>query len=167
MTVLSEAEKKHIVMLLAAFETPTAVVARMKADAGVEIDRSQVIRYDPTKASFEGGDRWRTIFDTARQAYLEAVEAVPIAHRGYRLNQLQKVHEHCMRVGNLSLAMATLRQAAEETGGALTNELKMQVSRPVDSLTAEERRAAFEELIRKTLETTTFESEVSAPLAVV
>jgi len=148
---LTDAQKTHIVMLLATFDTPIAVVVRMREDAGIEIDRSQVIRYDPTKPCFEGSERWREIFWATRKAYLEQLDPIPIAHKAYRLNELQRIYGRASQSGNLVLAMATLRQAAEEVGGALTNEQTLNVRRPVDEMTAEERRAAMTELVRKAL----------------
>ena len=81
MAVLSDREKQEIVTLLAQFVKPADVVVHIRREFGTEIDRFQVRAYDPTNPRYEGGDRWRPIFDAAREAYLSAIEAVPIALR--------------------------------------------------------------------------------------
>ena len=90
MAELSEQQKHSIVTQLAIFARPAEVVAHMLEEWGIEIDRFQVRAYDPTNARFEGGERWRLLFETTRSAYLDDVAKVPIAHRAYRLNELQR-----------------------------------------------------------------------------
>lgn len=118
MTRLSEPEKHEIVRLLAHFNTPAEVVVAMREHHGVEVDRFQVRAYDPTKARYEGGDKWREIFEAERSKYLHDIENIPIAHKAFRLNELGKSLVRAQRSGNIVLANATLAQAAKEMRGA-------------------------------------------------
>ncbi|MCL6741769.1 DUF2280 domain-containing protein [Sphingomonas sp. RB56-2] len=116
MAALSDREKHAIVTLLAQFARPADVVVHMRNEFGIEIDRFQVRAYDPTNLRYEGGTKWRPIFEAARAAYLSSIEAVPIAHKAYRLNMLQRMLEATMAHGNYVLAASILRQAAREVG---------------------------------------------------
>jgi len=116
MAALSDSEKHAIVTLLGQFARPADVVVHMRRNFGVEIDRFQVRSYDPTNPRYEGGAKWRPIFEAARTAYLSSIEAVPIAHKAYRLNELQRILEAAKASGNYVLAASILRQAAREVG---------------------------------------------------
>jgi len=152
MSTLTENQKAYIVKLLAAYETPSAVAVRFREELGVEVDRSQVIRYDSTKPCFEAGERWRSVFEAARKAYLETIETIPIAHKAYRLNELQRNYDKAQATGNVVLANATLRQAAEEADGVVERQQRPGWNRELDEMSSDERRIAATELIRKALE---------------
>ena len=118
MTKLTDPEKLEIVKLLASYCSPAEVVVAMREQHGVEVDRFQVRAYDPTKARYEAGDKWRAIFDAERSKYLRDIDGIPIANKAFRLNELQKNYFRAQRSGNIVLANATLAQAAKETRGA-------------------------------------------------
>lgn len=139
--------KLAIVLALARFETPSDIVKALAVE-GISSDPKQIGRYDPTRTYFEAGPRWKKIFEDERERYMTDVSAVPIANQGFRLNSLQRTYDQAMKVGNKVLANSTLRQAAEEVGGALTNERNVNVRKPVEELSADERRAALAELVR-------------------
>lgn len=148
---LDDQTKLRIVLALAQFETPTDISKELLSE-GIEADKRQVGAYDPTRPYYSAGERWREIFTAERKRYMEEVSAVPIANQGFRLNMLQKNLEKAMASGNRVLANQTLRQAAEEVGGALTNERNVKMTRPLEEVSADERRAMFAEVIRKALE---------------
>lgn len=151
MAELNDQTKLLIVLALARFETPTEIMKQLR-EHGIEVTPQQVGSYDPTRTYYEASEKWKVIFEDERRKYLEEVSAVPIANQGFRLNALQRTFDKAMRTGNTVLANATLRQAAEEVGGALTNARSVTVHRPVDDMNAEERRAAMAEVIRRALE---------------
>jgi hypothetical protein len=122
MADLTDDMKLAIVTHLAQFRSPTETVKLVEEDFAVKLERSQVAQYDPTKASFKAGDRWREIFAAIRRTYLEAVGEIPIASQAYRLNFLDRMALRAERSGNMKLAADLLRQAAEEVGGLLTNQ---------------------------------------------
>jgi hypothetical protein len=150
MPVLKDPQKTEIVRLLAAFHTPTGVAVKLQEDIGICVDRAQVIRYDPTKPCYEGGDRWRAIFWEARKRYLQEIASIPIAHSGFRLNQIQIIFEEAERRGNYRLALRALEQAAREAqavqgaGGNLA-------SQP-PHMEADEARRALKEYLKRSVE---------------
>jgi hypothetical protein len=144
---LSDPIKHRIVLALARFEAPADIV-RALALEDIETDPKQIGRYDPTRPYYAAGDKWRDIFDVERKKYLTDVQAVPIANQAFRLNALQQSYDTAVRTKNRMLANATLRQAAEEVGGALTNERNVTMNRsPLGETPPEERRAMLADVI--------------------
>jgi hypothetical protein len=155
MAELTEHQKLEIVEALAGFESPSAIITHFRSAYGLDLTHKQVGRYDPTRPYYEGGERWREIFDAHRRACLEDVSAIPAAHKAYRLNMLQEGIDAARAAKNWVLMAQLLKQAAEEVGGALTNERNLKVEndrqRPED-MTYEERGAAVAEIIRQAIE---------------
>lgn len=165
MAELTDQKKLEVVLALARFEDLADIVKALGAE-GIRVDARQVGSYDPTRTYFEAGERWKAIFDAERQRYLTDVTAVPIANQGFRLNALNKTFQAAMKSGNKVLANQTLRQAAEEVGGALTNERNIKVTKPLEEITVDERRLMFAELVRKALEAKDPPGTTAAPSAV-
>lgn len=119
---LDDDARTFVVQRLACFEGPAAVVKAVKETFDVEITPQAVEAYDPTKRAGRSlSERWRTIFDTTRAAFLEDTASVGIAHKSFRLRKLDDMLATTMRQGNIALAMQLLAQAAKEMGGAYTN----------------------------------------------
>ena len=155
MAKLTEPEKHQIVCLLAQFVCYSAVVVHMREWSGVETDRFQVRAYDPKSARYEGGDKWRLVFDEVRKSYLAALADIPIAHAAFRLNELHRNYLTSRDRGNLVLANAMLEQAAKESGGLLTNERTIKIDErrgAIRDMTPEERRAMVTEMLRNALD---------------
>ncbi|MFQ3894667.1 DUF2280 domain-containing protein [Sphingobium sp. R-7] len=154
MADLPEEAKLFIVQAFARFSSPGEVVAMVRDDFNVETTIQQVRTYNPEHPRFEAGEKWRSIFEAVRKAYLEDISSVPIASQAFRLNALQKNFDRAMKSGNVVLANATLEQAAKEMGGVLTNARNVSVQPPSGGfrdLTSNERRAAVGELMRVAL----------------
>jgi hypothetical protein len=149
MAVLKDAEKCAIVTLLARFTRPSDVVVYVRRHFGLEIDRFQVRSYDPTNPRYEGGAKWRPIFEAAREAYLSSIEAIPISHKGYRLNTLQQILDMAMRRGDVALAASILVQAAKEAGPISRSNGLVAPARSQAISTAEQRDEAMAAIIRK------------------
>ena len=147
MAELSDDQKLEITMALAAFARPSEVKVMLREEHGIEVELTQIVRYNATKACFEGGDRLREVFLAARQAYLSEVATIPIAQQAYRLNELQRLFDKSVSSGNRNQAMAILKQAAEEVGGAFSNVRNLNVTKDLNALTPEERRAQLATLI--------------------
>lgn len=151
MAELNDQLKLRIVMALARFQTPTEIAKELVAE-GIETDARQVAGYDPSRTYYEAGEKWRKYFDEERARYLADVQSIPVANQSYRLQILQRGIDAAVSRGNWVMAANLAEQAAKEVGGALTNQRNVNVSRPVDELSTEERRAQFAELIRKAME---------------
>lgn len=127
MAELSEQHKETIVLLLARCRMPAEVVATLKDEFDLEITVRQVVGYDPTRPAFDAGDRWRTIFDAAREKYLADVASIPVANQGYRLDLLQRGIEAAVKKSKWSEAAALAEQAARDVGGVLTNQRQVDI----------------------------------------
>lgn len=122
MAALNETQKRYVVQQLACFRTPSEVVEAVKAEFGVEVSRQQVQGYDPTSVQGARLSRhWREVFDATREAYIETVAEVPVAHQRYRLDLLQRGVEAAVRSKNWVLVADLAERAAKEVGGAYTN----------------------------------------------
>lgn len=156
MADLTDEQKWEIVEALACYQDVASIMRAFHKDHGIQLDRKQIGRYDPTRPYYAGGEKWREIFDARRKAYLEDVASVPAANRGYRLQILQEGIDSAKKARNWPLVASLLEQSAKEVGGVLTNERNLKVGdarklRPED-MTSEERRAAVAELIRQAIE---------------
>lgn len=154
MATLPDHIKNEIVLQLARFRGYSEVARAITAEWDVPVDRFQVRTYDPTNAAYAGGEKWREIFNSARSSYLAEVEAVPIANKGYRLNELQRLYQRAVKMGNLVLAANLLEQGAKEAGGALTNERHVRLEANRSELactTPEERRRLVTDMLRNAL----------------
>lgn len=154
MTKLTEDVKCLIVTQLAQFRGYAETARLVTEETGVIVDRFQVRTYDPTKSAYAGSDKWREAFNKARLHYLKSVEDIPIAHKAYRLNELQRIHDEAQKRGNLVLACATLKQAAKEVGNLLVSDRDVRLNNSTNSLsdlTSDERRAMAGEILRNAI----------------
>jgi hypothetical protein len=124
MAILTDEVKHEIVTALASFCGYAETARHIQTCFGIEIDRFQIRTYDPTNSAFSAGEKWREIFEQRRQAYLHQIADIPIAHRAYRLNQLQKLLDRAMQAGNMVLALRILERAAVEVGSMSPHELQ-------------------------------------------
>jgi len=124
MSILSNEIKAFIVKELACFETPTVVGAMVMDRFGVKVDRRQVHAYDPG-ATNPPAARWLALHAETRKKFLEEAGSIPIAHKSYRLRQLDRLARNAIDRGNVKLAAELMEQAAKECGGAFSNKLKL------------------------------------------
>ncbi|HLW78576.1 MAG TPA: DUF2280 domain-containing protein [Terriglobia bacterium] len=127
MAQLTDEEKTLVVQELACFATPSEAAATVAETFGTTPDRMQCWKYHPDNNP-RLPDRWRVLFAATREKFLADTAAVGIAHRNFRLRRLDAYLRHAESKKNHPLAIQILKQAAEEVGGALTNERR--VSRP-------------------------------------
>lgn len=119
---IPEHVKVAIIHALAAFDSPGTVVAAVKSEFGLTVTPQAVEAHDPTKrAGSKLAEKWRTMFEEARKAFIEDATAIPISHRSTRLRALWRMAERAEKQGNLALAAQLHKQAAEEMGNAYTN----------------------------------------------
>jgi hypothetical protein len=149
---LTEDLKTELVLRLARFKRPADIARWLKADHDITIELAQVVAYDPTKATFRVGEKWRVIFDAARDAYLYEVSKVPIAQQGFRLNTLNDMLRDALQAKNRGQALNILEQAAKEVGGLFSN-VRVPIPGQTDGneLNAEERREKLAGIIDSAL----------------
>lgn len=129
MATLNDAAKRFIVQALACYDTPSEVSAALKEEMGVDVPRTQVAQYDPTKvAGQKVAKKWRDLFEDTRKRFRAEIAEIPIADQAFRLRSLGKIYDRHIQRGNVVAAAAVLEQAAKEQGGMFTN--KREVSGP-------------------------------------
>lgn len=126
MATLNDAVKRFIVQALACYDTPTQVAEAVKEEFGIDVPRSQVGAYDPTKVGGKDlSKKWSDIFHETRERFRREVAEIPIADQAYRLRQLGRLFDRTAKSGNTALAAQLLEQAAKESGGSFTNRREM------------------------------------------
>lgn len=132
MATLTESVKRFVVQALACYDTPTQVAEAVKEEFGLEVHRSQIAQYDPTKAAGKSlANKWRVMFDDTRKRFREETGEIPIAQRAYRLRKMGQIAAKAEQMRNLPLVLQILEQAAKETGDAYVNHKQ---AAPVDNL---------------------------------
>ena len=116
-----------IVQALACFDTPNQVSIAVKEEFGLDVPRSHVQAYDPSKALAKSlGKKWRELFAATRKAFIEDQATIPIAHQNFRLRALNRMYDKAASGGNIALAAQLIEQAAKEAGDAFTNKHKLE-----------------------------------------
>lgn len=125
MATLTDGVKRFIVQALACFDTPTQVVEAVKEEFGLQVHRSQVAQYDPTKvAGSKLATKWRVLFQDTRTRFREETADIPIANRAFRLRGLARMAEKAESMRNLALTAQLYEQAAKECGDMYVNRVR-------------------------------------------
>ncbi len=135
MARLSTEHKVLIVSRLAAFVAPSEIVAELK-ELGVTASIEQVFHYDPTAKGSDVGQRWREMHTQLRAEFLRDTASIPIAHKSYRLRELNDMARQAKLRKNFPLAAQLLEQAAKEMGESYTNRRVLEPADPVAALAA-------------------------------
>lgn len=118
---LPERVKRRIVEHLACFYSHAEVVHLIEQEFQITLTSRHVRAYDPTSFQCAASDRLRTYHATVRERIANEVATIPIAHRAFRLQELQNIYDKAASAGNVEMAARTLEQAAKEVGGMFTN----------------------------------------------
>jgi hypothetical protein len=117
---LTNAMQVTLVQALARFEGLTAAARLLKELYGVEISVQLAAHYMPGPGS-EVAPKWVKLFEETRAAFVADVDSVSVHHRAVRMRKLERYIEKAEETKRYGLAAQLLRQAAEESGGVLTN----------------------------------------------
>lgn len=123
-TKLTEEQQTFIVQRLACFTTYAGVVEAVKEEFDIDITRHLVREYDSLKNE-KLAPKWREIYAATHREFLKSTAEIGIAHRTYRLHQLQRLYHQAGK--NIVLKMRILEQAAKEVGGLFTNKRVMEM----------------------------------------
>jgi hypothetical protein len=77
----------------------------------------------------------RELFYAEREKFKQSIDAIPIANSVYRLLKLQQFADKAEDAGELTVAMAALKQAAQDLGGVFTNNVNVSgqiIRKPID-----------------------------------
>lgn len=131
---LSEADRTEIVTRLAMYDS-VAEIHKDLTERGIVVTHQAISAYNPGGANKTLAAKWITLFHETRQRFIDEMAAEPIAHRAYRLRQLDKLYRAAAKRGAIPLAAQILEQAAKEVGNVFSNVTK--VKGQVDHLVAE------------------------------
>jgi hypothetical protein len=122
MARLKKEHKHFIIKNLAMYSTTAEVQQQVKENFGIEVSKQQISYYNPgtVQGNRELAQKLRHLFDVTRDKFLEGAIEIPIAHKQYRLKQLQKLYEKHLHSDELVEARSVLEQAAKEMGNAYT-----------------------------------------------
>lgn len=97
---LNDAVKTFIVQSLACFDTPSQVVGAVRKEFDATITRQSVEGYDPNKrAGANLSEKWRSLFDETRKAFLEDTASIAISHRAVTASIPQTCFSRCRTSG--------------------------------------------------------------------
>ena len=113
---LPDVIKRRIVEHLACYHTHAEVAELIADEFDVEMTPRHVRAYDPTSFQFAGSHRWLGYYQAVRKRCAQEVGDIAIAHRAYRMRQLQRILDRAMDRGDYRQALKTLEQAAKEMG---------------------------------------------------
>jgi hypothetical protein len=119
---LTEAQRADVVMRLACYDLPCAIVKGLKEDFGVEISRQAIERYDPTRNNGRTcPERWAALFYETRRRLVEGIADIGAAHKMVRIRWLDQMARRKIADENTAEARALLKQVAEEMGEGVTH----------------------------------------------
>jgi hypothetical protein len=156
---LNDEARAFVVVQLACYRSLPAIVADVKRIYGVEISEQAVSHYDPTTLS-RSAAKWTDLFHSARKAYLEEVQAEPLAYQRHRLRLLNDVIAANVEKLNTDMRFDASEQirkavetAAKDLGGVFTNVKKgsLELTGSV-GITVDEQRNKLEDKLREILE---------------
>jgi hypothetical protein len=117
MPALTDQQKLFVVEHLGTYHTLSEVAERLQTVFQVTATLQQLQRYDPTTAA---GVTLRAdlkkLFYRARETFVSSQETIAIAHKSWRLAELQKLFERYKTKAPV-IAARMLEQAAKEAGG--------------------------------------------------
>lgn len=135
MARINKKVKIFIVKMLAEFETTTETAKAVKNIFNVDVSQQQCECYDPTKKmGFDLSQELRDKFFEYRRKANEELEAIPVANKRYRLQQIQNLIDE--NPNNPVFTPKWLEQAAKEMGGQFTNrqEITGKDGKPIETI---------------------------------
>jgi hypothetical protein len=123
MATLKDQHKRFILERLACYDSPSEVRDALEEALGVRAELDQIVYYDATTGTGRQklGRKWKEYFEAVRKRFVEDSSQIPIAHKNFRLRQLEKMARKAHELKNYVLVKDLLEQAAKEMGEAYTN----------------------------------------------
>jgi hypothetical protein len=114
---LTEEQREYVVHRLAAYDPPSAVQRGLLEEFGVDVTRSSIQLYNPTKrAGARLGEKWKALFHATREALHRRSAEIGASHVLVRIRWREHMALEAMEAGNFPLANDILDRIAEEVG---------------------------------------------------
>ena len=120
---LQDHHRAFLVREFACFATPMEAADALRQEYGIEITPQSAQHYDATSgAGARAAKKWHELFDVAREAFLDDVEArIPHAHKSVRIQKLARASDAFEKNSNYLAMARVLEQIAKEVGNVHTN----------------------------------------------
>ncbi len=120
---LIDIEKAFVVQELACFGSPKEISEALMEEYGVQLAPQNIECYDPNKQAGQHlSQKWRVLFEHARQAFLDHVEKrVPEAYKAVRIRHLAHAARAYKGQRNYMAMADMLERIAMEMGNVHTN----------------------------------------------
>lgn len=135
MAALKNDHKRLLVQRLATFVAPVEIQAEFKT-LGLDVSLSQISYYDPASSRTDLAAEWRALFAETRAQFVKDTASIAIAHKAFRLRELDSNYRAMKKSKNLIGANSVLEQAAKEMGEAYTNKRVIESADPAAALAA-------------------------------
>ena len=119
---LKDEHKAFLVQRLAVFDSPKQAADVLKAEYRVEISPQGAEAYDPGKrAGRRLGKRWRVLFETTRERFLDRLDEIPETHKAVRVQELARASRIFKKQRNYMAMANMLERIAKEMGNVYSN----------------------------------------------
>lgn len=160
---LSEEARQHIVVALACYQGPHAIVREIDELFGEQATAQTVCYYNPELRVGRNApaQKYVDLFNAARKQFLEDAAQRPLAHQAYRLSVLEQtievglrdVHADNARYEAAEHVRKAIETAAKEVGGVFTNVKKGSIELTGSvAITADEKRNVLADKMREIIE---------------
>lgn len=129
MATLPAKVQRFAVRRLAQFDRPSEVRDAIRETYAIEVTLPQLGHYDPTTS--QGGklsEKLCELFHEEREKAKKEIDQIPLAHRPYRLRQLQKLLEDDSVARNVVFRRDTVIEAEKVMGEMYTNKQKHELT---------------------------------------
>jgi hypothetical protein len=116
---LNEEQKAFLIRCRAQFMRARDISDAFREAFGADIDRRQLFTYSLDFPKL--APKWRELHDRLREDFITKIDAIPIANRAFRLQELQRHYETMKDKRAVGVCQSILEQAAKESGDAFTN----------------------------------------------
>ncbi len=120
---LKDHHRAFLVREFACYSTPMQAADALSKEYGITITPQSAQHYDATSsAGRQAAKKWHGLFEVARQAFLDDVEArIPEAYKSVRIQELARASRIFKKSSNYLAMAGMLERIAREVGGAFTN----------------------------------------------
>ncbi len=136
MATLTDEMQVLVVQRFATFVSASEIQRELK-DLGFECSLQQLSYYNADLASSTDlSAKLRELFKQIRESFVRDTTQIAIAHKSYRLRELDDMARSAKKLKNFALAGSLMEQAAKEMGEAYTNKRVIEPADPLAALAA-------------------------------
>lgn len=155
---ITEQVREFLVVAAARYLTPTQAAEAANERFGTALIRQDAAHYNPERS--QGGRKiaakWHLLFAETRKKHLDHIDAIPIANRAMRLEQLNTLYFAALGRRDFRHAAELLERASKEAGNYHSNESTVRVQHggkiAVEDVSEEEMRCRIADALAEAWE---------------